>query len=606
VASVGLSALLLVGILVLATNTQSARAYETIHIRADGSVDPSEAPISTSDNITYTFTQNSSGFCIVIERDNIVVDGAGYFLQGTGGGAGMNATGRTNVTIQNMNIDNFGFGIYLKKSDKIDLIWNSMTNGGYGIYVYVCLNCTFSGNNIVANQEGIWFVATSAYPHYNTISENNITANKANGIAIGYSNWCTIVGNNVTNNVKAGISLASYSEYNNVSANNLIANTGYNIYVSNHAEYNRIYGNYVEDSPNEGIGLDLALYNIICENIITENKDAGICIVNDSAYNAIYRNDIRCNANAGIDITNCSRPNYIYGNNITRSSDGITLWHSDSNVIHENNLTSNYNSGVSIFWGENNAIYHNNFLNNTPQQAQAEAYVIKWDDGYPSGGNYWSNYIGVDLHHGPSHNIPGSDGIGDTPYTPYASNPNQDRYPLMNPYPGSDGPHDLEITSMKTSKTIVGQGFDLLINTTVLNRGEYTENSEAVMHASTTNIGTNTLCNMLNGTSIELIFTWNTTDFDKGNCTITAYVTQVLGEMDLTDNCFVCGVYVGIPGDVDGNGIVNMFDLYYVASHFGASIGQPEYIANYDVDSNSIINMLDLWITARHFGERYP
>ena len=43
-----------------------------------------------------------------------------------------------------------------------------------------------------------------------------------------------------------------------------------------------------------------------------------------------------------------------------------------------------------------------------------------WDDGYPSGGNYWDNYTGVDSNH---------DGIGDTPYIIDADN--VDNYPLM-------------------------------------------------------------------------------------------------------------------------------------------------------------------------------
>jgi len=43
-----------------------------------------------------------------------------------------------------------------------------------------------------------------------------------------------------------------------------------------------------------------------------------------------------------------------------------------------------------------------------------------WDDGYPSGGNFWSDYAGVDAD---------GDGIGDTPYL--IDDNNRDRYPLM-------------------------------------------------------------------------------------------------------------------------------------------------------------------------------
>jgi len=55
-----------------------------------------------------------------------------------------------------------------------------------------------------------------------------------------------------------------------------------------------------------------------------------------------------------------------------------------------------------------------------------------WDDGYPSGGNYWSDYNGTDLFSGPYQNITGSDGIGDTPYV--IDENNRDRYPLMKPW----------------------------------------------------------------------------------------------------------------------------------------------------------------------------
>jgi hypothetical protein len=56
-----------------------------------------------------------------------------------------------------------------------------------------------------------------------------------------------------------------------------------------------------------------------------------------------------------------------------------------------------------------------------------------WDDGYPSGGNYWADqWNKADYYRGPNQDEPGSDGIVDNPLQ--IDSYNTDRYPFMNPY----------------------------------------------------------------------------------------------------------------------------------------------------------------------------
>jgi hypothetical protein len=70
------------------------------------------APNISQDGDVYTFTGDVKG-TIVIERDGIVLDGAGYTLQGKGDSIGVWLQDRRDVTIKNLNIQNFGQGIRL-------------------------------------------------------------------------------------------------------------------------------------------------------------------------------------------------------------------------------------------------------------------------------------------------------------------------------------------------------------------------------------------------------------------------------------------------------------------------------------------------------------
>ena len=142
--------LLLISMLTLAFNVKPVRASGTIYIRADGSIDPSTAPITTTDNITYTFTDNIND-SIVVKRDNIVIDGAGYTVEGTGayGSKGIDLSGRTNVTVMTTKITNFWAGIYLYSSSDNSISGNNITaNGWDGIDLYESSNNSIAGKTV--------------------------------------------------------------------------------------------------------------------------------------------------------------------------------------------------------------------------------------------------------------------------------------------------------------------------------------------------------------------------------------------------------------------------------------------------------------------------
>jgi len=193
-------------------------------------------------------------------------------------------------------------------------------------------------------------------------------------------------------------------------------------------------GHTVQGSSVAGFGFNITgVSHVRIMNV--EIKDFvyyGIAVLLSS--NIIIQENNITNTGEGIYIANCS-DNSVYGNNITNNGRGIYVKYSPNTTICGNNIANN-DEGIGITFSYYNTIYHNNFINNTVQAFATSwpMHASTWDDGYPSGGNYWSNYNGTDSYSGPNQDQPSSDGdgIGDTPYNVTVTDTQQDRYPLMN------------------------------------------------------------------------------------------------------------------------------------------------------------------------------
>jgi hypothetical protein len=188
---------------------------------------------------------------------------------------------------------------------------------------------------------------------------------------------------------------------------------------------------------SESTTLQSDLYDtvvIISDNIVLDLN--GYDIVGSWYYwislDISYRNNVTVKNGGirggwiGVYLGEC---NDIVISNITMSSNSMSAC--EMSGVWNSLIIGNTFSGhrLECGWGSSgNRIYHNNFIGSGCWILQD--LLNDWDDGYPSGGNYWSYYTGLDLCHGLSQDIPGSDGIGDSPYA-MASN-NIDHYPLMN------------------------------------------------------------------------------------------------------------------------------------------------------------------------------
>jgi len=419
--------LTIISLCAIKTQPVNSQTAGIIYISSDGSVATSTnvtVPIQRAGNI-YTFTDNIDNYYLLVQCNNIVVDGAGYYLAGQGE-RGIDLSSRNNVTIKNLQIGSNIYGIYLLGASQNTISGNTLTANSYGVYLTEGSQNTIIGNNVTNNAIGINIMSSSknilrdnkmnndynlaVYGSEASHFDNDIDdSNRVNGKKVYYLiSESNLVINSITFPDVGYLALVNCQ---NITVHHLeLTGNGYGILLA-YTTDSTIYKNQITDNYF-GIGLFASSSNYITTNNITDN----------------YR---------GIQFSNASNLNSVSTNVITNSTDGIVLFNSFQNTITQNNITNN-NVGISLKDSSYNIIINNYFINNERQVydiSMEDASVVpsmnSWSIGYPAGGNYWSDYTGVDVKSGENQTQTGSDGLGDTPYI--IDQNNQDNFPLM-PY----------------------------------------------------------------------------------------------------------------------------------------------------------------------------
>jgi len=375
----------------------------------------------------------------------------------------------SNNTVSKNTITDTQIGVDAQQYSHNHVSLNNITNSlEQGIVLYSSCFNIISGNIITNNKVGLAVLDMS---HNNIIFGNTIENSSSKGVWFGGSNNNTVYGNIITKSgygFSSGYGISLEGCYSNEFKYNRMTDNRYNFYVggselthfihdidsSNTVNGKKIY--YLVDRHGMEIPSDAGFValvsstNIIVKQLELENNSQGILLVYtrnsqiannsisnnergiyfwDSSFNTVFQNNIANNTYSGVYIDKLSSNNTVSGNSITNNGRGFYIKETSSNVVSGNNITNNY-YGFSLSNCSNNRIYHNNIINNT-QQVSTQNSVNIWHNGYPSGGNYWSDYTGKDEKCGVDQNITGSDGIGDTPR--FIDTDNTDRYPLMTP-----------------------------------------------------------------------------------------------------------------------------------------------------------------------------
>ena len=170
----------------------------------------------------------------------------------------------------------------------------------------------------------------------------------------------------------------------------------------------------------------------------------------------------------------------------------------------------------------------------------------------------------------------------------------------------SEGVHGVNVTDI-TAPMWVYQDILVIprdcanISVTVSNIGNFPEDAWVTLYydiASNRSIGAYPV--YLNvGQTYILQFIWNTAGVPCGNYTLTAVATIATGSNTFTDG----NITVRLPGDVNGDGRVDIRDIALVARAFGSTPTSPNWNPAADISGDGIVNMQDITLVARHLGQ---
>jgi nitrous oxidase accessory protein len=306
---------------------------ESTIIENDGTVQPLTAPIQRTGNV-YRLTRDILNSTLVIQCDNILVDGCGYGISGVESWyTGVTLSGRRNVVIQNLMVNGYGSGIQMS----------------------ACQNITIRNNYIRA-----WSCIELVQSSYNTICENIITSrNPTSGYGLSIvdigSHGNYINTNNFTE-IQVGVDLGGRTDLGGQCGENLLTENNF---------YKNVFGALVCSNSST-----------LANNFFSQIS-YGVSL--NGCYNVIFNNTVTNATKCAIEIFH-SLNNSIYGNNLVNNALAVKIGnkygdYSEKNIFYCINFVSNTQDAIII----NLTSPFNNY----------------WDNG--TLGNYWSDNHGIDL-----------------------------------------------------------------------------------------------------------------------------------------------------------------------------------------------------------------
>jgi len=366
---------------------------------------------------TCTLSQDLSQG-IIIDSHSITLDGNGHTITGSNTGNGVYLSSRTRVTIKNLNIDKFNYGILLWWSSNNTLTDNTASNNNSsGIFLHSSSNNTLIGNTASNNRYGISLYGSSN--NNNTLIGNTASNNSMYGISIeAPSN--TLTDNTASNNT-IGIDLSYYSRNNTLTDNIAQENSYYDLRVRGDTTIDcsntitnttgsggrpiKYFNNAVNLSNETLSGLILCnadgsnIHDITIDGSATKQNNGLVFIRTDSSTIANVNSS---NNYTGIQL-HSSTGNTLTGNTASSNSNtGIDLVYSSNNTLTSNTASNNGSTGIYLQYSSNNTLTSNTASNNS---TGIWIYYSNYNTITENTANSNNGYYGISISYSSSNNI---------------------------------------------------------------------------------------------------------------------------------------------------------------------------------------------------------
>lgn len=307
--------------------------------------------------LNQSILNNNSIACINISSSDVIFDGNGSTIDGIGSADTYGvyvsySTALTNITIKNLNVTDWHYGIYYQNVSNGSIANNTIQSSQYALYLNSSTFNNITYNNASSNNNTI-YLASSSYNNFSSnalytpreftdvVIADNDTKNNSFWSNEFYGNGVNdTFGNNIYNVSGAGNYYSCNAEYIPATDPDFYRVVIDDCYVNqNLTLLNRTY--YISDASNGVIIINASNVALNCNNASLVGNSSfpnfsGIGIYANRKYNITISNCNIYNYSSGIQI-NISNNVSITGSTINSNLFGIRLYPGAYNISIANN-----------------------------------------------------------------------------------------------------------------------------------------------------------------------------------------------------------------------------------------------------------------------------